>query len=174
MGNGEMALILDPGAIAVRAGIGLNAEEEPSQATEEALSVSGSDFLLVEAGGAEAALPLGDILRIERVPRSRIERVGQRPVLRFEGSLLPLEDRSGILAEAAVATSEITVVVCRDGGRHVGVTVSQVVDVASGARLMHAGTSIAAPDVTLLRQRVTEVIDVGRIPELSEPVEVGG
>ena len=28
MGNGEMALILDPGAIAVRGGIGLNAEEE--------------------------------------------------------------------------------------------------------------------------------------------------
>ena len=120
MGNGEMALILDPGAIAVRGGIGLNAEEE-SEATEQAAAVTGSDFLLVEAGGEEAALPLGDILRIERIPRARIERVGHRPVLRFEGALLPIEDQAGILAGAAagpteITDAEITVVVCRNGG----------------------------------------------------------
>jgi len=174
MGNGEMALILDPGAIAVRAGIGLNAEEEEEAETKESSSVSGSDFLLVEAAGEEAALPLRDILRIERIPRARVERMGLTPVLRFEGSLLPLEDRAGILAEPARADSEITVVVCRDGSRHVGVTVSQVVDVASGGTLKHAGTAIVAPEVTLLKDRVTGVIDVATIPELPEPAEVAG
>ena len=174
MGNGEMALILDPGAIAVRAGVSLNADEQDPPDTEQASAVSGPEFLLVEAGGEEAALPLEDILRIERIPRTRVERVSQRPVLRFEGSLLPLEDRVGLLEAAASRDSEITVVVCRDGGRHVGVTVSQVVDVASGAPLMHAGTNIVATEVTLLKERVTGVIDVAQIPELPEPVEIAG
>ncbi|MBV8113222.1 MAG: chemotaxis protein CheW [Silvibacterium sp.] len=160
MGNGEMALILDPGAIAVRAGIGLDAdEEEAPQNGEETAIMTGSEFLMVETGGEEAALPLEEILRIERIPRARFERMGQRLVLRLNGSLLPLEDRSGILAGPAREDSEITVVVCRDGGRHVGITVSQVVDVASGAPLTHAGTDIVAPEVTLLKERVTSVID---------------
>jgi hypothetical protein len=32
--------------------------------------------LIVEIGAKHAALPLGDILRIERIPRTRIERIG--------------------------------------------------------------------------------------------------
>lgn len=160
----------------MRAGIGLNADEEERADTEESSSVGGSDFLLVETGGEEAALALGDILRIERIPRTRVERMGQTPVLRFEGSLLPLEDRAGILAGPAgpgseMTDMEITVVVCRDGERHVGITVSQVLDVASGAPLTHAGTSLVAPEVTLLKDRVTGVIDPARIPPLPELLE---
>jgi len=173
MGNGEMALILDPGAIALRVGIGLSAEDEEPHATEDPSSASGSEFLLVEAGGEEAALPIEDILRIERIPRARVERIGQMPVLRVEGSLLTLEDRAGILSEPGDAEEQITVVVCRDGGRHVGITVSQVVDVASGTPLKYAGTAIAASEVTLLKERVTGVIDTRRIPELAEMVEAG-
>ena len=65
-------------------------------------------------------------------------------------------------------------VVCRDGERHVGVTVSRVLDVASGAPLVDAGTRNLAPDVTLLKERVTGVVNLSRIPELPMPVEVGG
>jgi two-component system chemotaxis sensor kinase CheA len=174
MGNGEMALILDPGAIALRAGIGLADEDEQPQADAEPSGVSESEFLLIEAGREQAALPLEDVLRIERVPRRRIEHIGQTPVLRFEGSLLPLEDRSGILDQPADPDTEFTVVVCRDGQRHVGVTVSQVVDVASGAALSLAGTCALAPDVTLLKERVTGVVNLSRVPALPEPVEVAG
>ncbi|MBV8673310.1 MAG: chemotaxis protein CheA [Acidobacteriaceae bacterium] len=175
MGNGEMALILDPGAIAIRSGIGLNAEEEnDSEATRDTAVMNGAEFLLVEAAGEEAALPLEDIVRIERVPRSRVERMGETPVLRFEGSLLPLEDRSGILFEPAGPESEVTIVVSRNGDRHVGIAVSHVVDVAFGASLTQAGTSRPAPEVTLLKGRVTGVMGVGRIPELLEPVEMVG
>ena len=164
MGNGEMALILDPGAIAARAGVGLSAEEE---ATDTQLSgMSAADYLLVETGSESAALPLEDILRIERIPRAQIERVGQTPVLRFEGTLLPLEDRAGILDPPMGSDAEITVVVCRDGERHVGVTVSHVLDVAPGAPLTEAGTQTLAPDVTLLKERVTGVVNLGRIPAL--------
>ena len=67
MGNGEMALILDPGAIAGRVGIGLSADDL-EQPTAEPTAVSESEFLLVETGQDQQALPLNDVLRIERIP----------------------------------------------------------------------------------------------------------
>ena len=181
MGNGEMALILDPGALAIRASIGLSSEEDEKQAADETVKADkGEDeFLLVETGTEKAALPLGDVLRIERIPRASIERIGQTPVLRFEGTLLPLEDSSGMLQQPGSADAQMTVVVCRDGARHVGVAVSQVLDVASGTPLAEAGTEAVAAGVTLLKERVTGVVNLSRIPPLplpqhDAPMEVAG
>ena len=178
MGNGEMALILDPGAIAGRVGIGLSADDLEQPNSREPSTVTESEFLLVETGQSQQALPLNNVLRIERIPRTRIEWLGEMPVLRFESELLPLEDRSRLLQpgddQPAQSDAEITVVVCRDRERHVGVTVSHVLDVALGAPLVDAGTYNATPDVTLLKERVTGVVNLNRIPALLIPVEVGG
>jgi two-component system, chemotaxis family, sensor kinase CheA len=168
MGNGEMALILDPGAVATRASIGISNDEDEEQATEEAVKTekAANEFLLIDTGAERAALPLSDVIRIERIPRSRVERIGHTAVLHFEGSLLPLEDSSGILRQPSEEDTQITVVVCRDGERHVGVTVSHVLDVAAGAPLVEAGTNAPAPEVTLLKERVTGVVNLSRIPPL--------
>jgi two-component system chemotaxis sensor kinase CheA len=182
MGNGEMALILDPSALAIRASIGMSADEEEKAAGEAVkLEEPGSEFLLIETGAERAALPLGDVLRIERIARSTVERVGRTPVLRFEGALLPLDDSAGILESSnpEPEDAQITVVVCRDGARHVGITVSQVLDVATGESLAEAGTAFAAEGVTLLKEQVTGIVNPGRVPLLpaacmEEPVEVAG
>ena len=61
-------------------------------------------------------MPLADVLRIEQLPLSRIEYVGTRPVINFEGQLLPVEDSGGILLGAAGnPEAQIVVVVCREG-----------------------------------------------------------
>jgi two-component system chemotaxis sensor kinase CheA len=170
MGNGKMALILDPSAIASRAAIGLSADEEDVHDDAASLGAIDAEFLIVEIGAKQAALPLGDILRIERIPRSRIERVGWTPVLRFEGSVLPLEDSAGILDQEGDSSAELTVVVCRDGERHVGLAVSQVLDVASGTPLAEAGTDAVAAGVTLLKERVTAVVNLSRFPAFPAPL----
>ena len=174
MGNGEMALILDPGAIAGRVGIGLSPDDLVQPAAGESTALSESEFLLVKTGEDQQALPLNNVVRIERIPRTRIEWLEKMPVLRFGGTVLPLEDRSRLLDRAEPSDAEITIVVCRDGERHVGVTVSHVLDVASGAPLVDAGTRSLVPDVTLLKERVTGIVNLSRIPELPVPVEVGG
>ncbi|MGC2161057.1 MAG: chemotaxis protein CheW [Silvibacterium sp.] len=168
MGNGALALILDPGALAVRASIGISSEEEETQSADPAIKMNKNEneFLLVEAGAEQVALPLVDVLRIERIPRTSVEHVGQRPVLRFAGTVLPLEDPSDILGQPLVEGAEMTVVVCRDGGRHVGVAVSHVLDVAPGAQLTEAGTETTAPGITLLKERVTSVVNLSRIAPL--------
>ena len=165
LGNGEMALILNPGAIAQNANVSLSSEGE--EALSEDKNAGRQDYLLVEAGSRRAALPLETVVRIERIPRSRIERAGSRPVLRFEGALLPLDDAAGDFIDAdSDPDAQTTVVVCRDGRRHVGMTVSQVLDVTGGSQLQEAGSGLAAEGITLLHEKVTSIVNLTSIPPL--------
>jgi two-component system chemotaxis sensor kinase CheA len=173
LGNADLALILDPGSIALKAGVTL-LEEEADQAEDGELEAAkGLEYLLVEASGRQAAVPLANVLRIEQLPLQRIEYIGNRPVLNFEGQLLPVEDAGGVLA-AALANSraqgsseqQIIVVVCREGNRQVGIVVSHVLDVAAGGDLYEAGTDKRTGGVTLLKSQVTGVVDLSAVAPL--------
>jgi len=171
LGNAELALILDPGAIAVKAGVAITAREEVRAAGES----EGRDadkpveYLLVEVTDRRAAVLLDDVLRIEQLPLSRIEYIGYRPAINFEGKLMPVED-SGELISAARSSigdeAKIIIVVCREGNRHVGIAVSQVLDVAAGSDLFESGTQQRADGVTLLKERVTGVVALSAVPPL--------
>jgi two-component system chemotaxis sensor kinase CheA len=168
LGNAELALILDPGSIALKAGVTMSSVEQKGRgAGQEAEVETGKrpEYLLVEVGDRQAAVPLVDVLRIEQLKVSRIEYIGYRPVLNFEGQLLPVEDSGGVLAAVASnPEAQIIVVVCREGNRQVGIAVSHVLDVAAGGDLFEAGTSTRAGGVTLLKSRVTGVVDLGGVP----------
>jgi len=170
LGNADLALILDPGSIALKAGVTMSNQEETQRAAEAEQEGDGAkslEYLLVEAAERQAAVPLADVLRIEQLKVSRIEYIGYRPVLNFEGQLLPVEDTGGVLAAAqGNPDAQIIVVVCREGNRHVGIAVSHVLDVAAGGDLFEAGTNQCASGVTLLKSRVTGVVDLGGVPPL--------
>ena len=167
LGNADLALILDPGSIAMKAGVAMTGEEETARVVEEAHDAAKIEYLLVEAAGRNAAVPLSDVLRIEQLPLSRIEYIGYRPVVNFEGQLLPVEDTSGILSAAAGdLQAQVIIVVCREGNRHVGIAVSHVLDVAAGSDLFESGTHERTGGVTLLKQRVTGVVDLGSVAAL--------
>ncbi len=169
LGNADLALILDPGSIAMKAGVAMREEAiaqsvESETAQDEAKSL---EYLLVEAAGRQAAVPLAEVLRIEQLPVSRIEYIGYRPVLNFEGQLLPVEDSGGVLAAVQDnPQAQIIVVVCREGNRHVGIAVSHVLDVAGGGDLFEAGSAQRTGGVTLLKNRVTGVVDLGGVAPL--------
>jgi two-component system chemotaxis sensor kinase CheA len=169
LGNADLALILDPSSIAMKSGITMSREEEAAGVAEdESEAATKMDYLLVEVAGRRAAVPLAQVLRIEQLPLSRIEYIGSRPVLNFEAQLLPVEDSGGILASAEDdAESPIVVVVCREGNRHVGIAVSHVLDAAAGENLFEAGTGGRADGVTLLKEHVTGVVDLGGVPALA-------
>jgi two-component system chemotaxis sensor kinase CheA len=177
LGNADLALILDPGAIALKAGVTMTAEEEGAHAAEnevEAETAKSPEYLLVESAERRAAVPLSDVLRIEQLPLSRIEYIGYRPVLNFDGQLLPVEDSGGVLAAAqGNPEAQIIVVICREGDRHVGIAVSHVLDVAAGGDLFEAGTSQRTDGVTLLQKHVTGIVDLAGVAPLpladSEP-----
>ncbi len=174
LGNADLALILDPGSIALKAGVMLLEEEAAHDEGCESDAAKGLEYLLVEAAGRKAAVPLANVLRIEQLPLQRIEYIGNRPVLNFEGQLLPVEDTGGVLAAAltnspAQGSSEqqIIVVVCSEGNRQVGIVVSHVLDVAAGGDLYEAGTDQQTGGVTLLKSQVTGVVDLSAVAPLS-------
>jgi two-component system chemotaxis sensor kinase CheA len=171
LGSGVLALILDPGSIATRAGVTMSrAEDIADIALEDEEDAMRSKFLLVEAGERHAAVPLADVLRIERLPLARVEYVGYRPVLNFQGQLLPIEDSAGVFAAASTdPEAQIIVVVCREGNRQVGIAVSHVLDVAGGNELFEAGSQHHASGVTLLNDHVTGIVDLRAI----QPLAVG-
>jgi two-component system chemotaxis sensor kinase CheA len=175
LGNADLALILDPGSIALKAGVTMR-EDEAAQAAEsqtEEDAAKGLDYLLVEVAERQAAVPLADVLRIEQLPLKRIEYIGYRPVLNFEGQLLPVEDSGGVLAAAQNdPEAQIIVVVCREGNRQVGIAVSHVLDVASGGDLFEAGSNQRTGGVTLLKSRVTGVVELGGVAPLSAMEQV--
>jgi two-component system chemotaxis sensor kinase CheA len=170
LGNADLALILDPGQIAMKAGVALR-EEEAARADEGAASVEAVkklEYLLVEVAGHQAAVPLSDVLRIEQLPAKKIEYIGFRPVLNFEGQLLPVEDSGGVLAAVqGNPAAQVIVVVCREGNRQVGIAVSHVLDVAAGGELFEAGTARHTSGVTLLKNHVTSVVDLGGVAPLT-------
>jgi two-component system, chemotaxis family, sensor kinase CheA len=174
LGNAELALILDPGAIAAKAGVTISARDEAARAAgdqDNAGAEKSIEYLLVEVAGQRAAVLLDDVLRIEQLPLSRIEYMGYRPVLNFNGQLMPVEDSGGLLNAArdsgnGVSESNIIVVVCREGNRHVGIAVSQVLDVAAGSELFEAGTQQRTEGVTLLKDRVTGIVGLSAVQPL--------
>ncbi len=171
LGSGDLALILDPGSIAMKTGVTMSRDQERSGAAEEEGAAAGKiEYLLVEAAGRQAAVPLGDVLRIEQIPLSRVEYAGSRPVINFEGELLPVEDSGGVVAAAAnCPETPIAVVVCRDGNRHVGIAVSHVLDVAAGSDLFESGTGAQTEGAILLKNRVTDVVGLGGVQAVSAP-----
>jgi two-component system chemotaxis sensor kinase CheA len=173
LGNADLALILDPGSIALKAGVTLLEEEAACSDEGEAGDANALEYLLVVTAGRQAAVPLANVLRIEQLSLERIEYVGNRPVLNFEGQLLPVEDAGGVLDAAlsnppaqGASKQQIIVVVCREGNRHVGIVVSHVLDVAAGSDLFQAGTDQRTGGVTLLKSRVTGVVDLGAVAPL--------
>jgi two-component system chemotaxis sensor kinase CheA len=161
LGNADLALILDPGLIALKAGVTLREEEAACADEDETGDANALHYLLVESAGRQAAIPLADVLRIEQLLLRRIEFIGNRPVLNFEGQLLPVKDPGGVLAAAlGNPLAKIIVVVCREGNRHVGIAVSHVLDVAAGSDLYEAGADQRTGGVTLLKNRVTGVVDL--------------
>jgi len=178
LGNADLALILDPGSIALKAGVTMSDKDEliSDAAEENADSAARMEYLLVEVSGRQAAVLLADVLRIEQLPVSRIEYIGYRPVLNFKGQLLPIEDTGGLLAASSDhPDAQIIIVVCRDGNRHVGIAVSEVLDVAAGGELIESGTGQQTDGVTLLKERVTGIVNLGGVqplPAAQAPNEV--
>lgn len=159
LGNANLALILDPGAIAARAGIHMHEDDEAYEAGgEEAAKTAHAEYLLVEAAGQNAAVPLANVLRIEQIPLRRIEYVGTAPVLNLAGQLLPVEDPGGLMENGAAEAAIPVVVVCREDGSQAGIAVSHVLDVAAGEDLFQAGTRARTNGVTLLKDKVMRVI----------------
>jgi two-component system chemotaxis sensor kinase CheA len=170
LGNGALALILDIGATAARAGVKPIEEESVEFGAGEAAiqDVAGESFLIYEDRARErTALPLEMVERIESVPLERIEYAGGWPLLQYRGELLALKDQGNVLPDLEVARQQgeegpATVLICVDTSfgdeRRVGIVVRRVLDVSAGTVLERDTASDGAVmELALVKEKLTLV-----------------
>ena len=164
LGNGTLALILDVGATAARAGVKPTEDEGIEFGTgETTIREAGESFLIFEDRARErTALPLELVERIESVSLERIEYAGGRPLLQYRGELLPLRDEGNALRDLDAARQSgeevsATVLICGDsrlgGEQRVGVVVRQVLDVSTGT-LIERDEAGVGMELALVKEKV--------------------
>ncbi len=147
LGDGEVALILEPGALAARAGV--RADQAAAVPVEpEAPPREVPRFLLVETpDGRRMLLPLERIERLAEIDPRRIEKVGGRSVLAYRGSVLPLAEECADL-ELPPDRSSVPIVVLRGHVQRFALVLGRVRDVVEApAPEGAAGTAIIAGEV---------------------------
>ncbi|HEX3969321.1 MAG TPA: chemotaxis protein CheA [Edaphobacter sp.] len=167
LGNGTLALILDIGATAARAGVKPIEEENTETGVGKAAipEAASESFLIYEDRARErAALPLNMVERIESVALERIEYVGGRPLLQYRGELLALKDQGNVLPELEAAReqgseAQATVLICGGSGfgheRRVGIVVRQVLDVSAGTLIERNAGGEEQLELALVKEKLT-------------------
>ncbi|MEI9980772.1 MAG: chemotaxis protein CheA [Edaphobacter sp.] len=166
LGNGTLALILDIGATATRAGV--KPMEETVEIGEVGAAVqdvsSGSFLIFGDRARERTALPLDMVERIESVPLERIEYAGGRALLQYRGELLPLKDAGNVLAELEASRHRdeealATVLICgrANSAQRLGIVVRQVLDVSAGTLLDGGDSREVGMELALVKDKVTVV-----------------
>jgi two-component system chemotaxis sensor kinase CheA len=123
------------------------------------------------AGDRRMAVPLDSVVRLETFDATSIEHSGGRPVVQYRGGLLPLVGLDAALDEAlatadATARRQLSVVVCADADRTVGVVVDKVLDVVDHHLAVHEADHAGGAFATaVIQERVTDIVDLARLVE---------
>ena len=168
LGNGTLALILDIGATAARAGVKPMEEETEGVALVEAKAEGDTDisFMVFEDRVKErTALPLDVVERIESVPLTQIEYAGGRMLLQYRGELLPLRDDGNVMAELEAGEQKgddalVTILICAHAGsagqHRIGMVVRRVLDVSTG-KLLDKDAAVDGMELALVKEKLTMV-----------------
>jgi len=186
MGDGRVALILDILGLAHRSSVvtgartRANANEEQPQSETTAARES---LLIFEANGGERmAIPLTCVSRLEEFAANELEWAGVRRVVQYRGEILPLLDTSRELRRMARGghsarkdpalplDRKTQVVVCSGLGKHVGLIVDRIVDIADEAIASRRDADRPGVKfVGVVQNRVTEFPDVDALVRATEP-----
>jgi two-component system chemotaxis sensor kinase CheA len=157
LGDGSIALIVDPVGVARLAGLhGRRGESAPSDA-KSAEASENRPLLLVESTRARLqAIPLDAVDRLEEIPRDKLELVGDRTVVQYRGGILPIFDMGASaprpLEMSADGPSRIAVVVHRAAEGLVGLAVSRIIDTV-------AASGPGADGLVIVRGSVAQLLD---------------
>ncbi|MFP4013031.1 MAG: chemotaxis protein CheA [Chitinispirillaceae bacterium] len=173
MGDGRVAMILDPAGIATRAGLKFSALKELSSiiSNKDEGNERKKDILVFDNGTQECfGLDLSHIARIEKVLQEDIETVGSRQFLKHETETFPILKLHEHLPVASPTEecSEMYVIIPKMSDRPVGIVANKVHDVFCtelnlDKKNIHGNGILGS---AILNKRLTIMLD---LPSLIEP-----
>ncbi len=161
LGDGSVIMILDLNAIVAAAGDVTNqiSDRQPAATTAIGRGEMKQSLLLFQAGsGAQKAVPLALVARLEEVNRTSIEYSDGSPVVQYRGKLMPLVPATPDMQTGGAGMQ--AVLVFADGEKHMGLMVDTILDIVeekmtvdlSGKRPGFLGTAI-------ISSKATDIVD---------------
>ena len=182
LGDGRVALILDAPGLARHAGVAAASSQAAPPipvAAEAADSADRRTWVLFRVREDwRVAVPLEGVSRLEEIPRSAVERIGDREVAQYRGGILPLARLLDLL-EPATATAPnpgftggagdgppLQVVVHESRHGRVGLVVDEILEIVEeGLALTPARGRAGVQGTAVIRGRVTDLIDIPTLLE---------
>lgn len=167
MGDDGIALILDVLGLGLRSGVLSPARSDtPAQHVEQAARSATEiprPLLMFRSGSFERlAIPLGKVVRLERIPCSELELAAGRPVVRHCGRLLPLVSAAEMLSTEPRPDGEsLEVIVFEDHGADIGLITDEILDIVEEPLLSPRGAD--RPGLlgsAVVADRVTDFLDL--------------
>lgn len=171
LGDGTVALILDPAGLALKAGLTTAGEDRALVEEVEESFDAARGWLLFHNGKIEqCAMPIEAVERVVRIKKGDLDRIGGDLFLRVEGASLPVFPIASFTGLTALDAEEAEAcVLIQAAGRRFGFLASPPVDSVSADSLLDE-TSLRKQGVsgtTIIQGRTTVVIDpVGALAAL--------
>lgn len=173
LGDGRVVLILDIPAIArrcLRSEIGEAAAAAAAALTRQ----DGEDQLVVTVGGGQrAAVPLSAVTRLEQVDPARLESFGDREMLQYRESIVPVARRDGLRTSLGAPDGDearLTVLMFSRAGRTVAVVVDEIVEIVNDEGVEPSATDAhGVLGLMVLDGKVTQLLDVTALLLSADP-----
>ena len=149
MGDGRVAMILDPNGIVTHTGLSfdeLDIERQKREIADERMrlqeqSLNRTLLLFNNAENEVFALPLDEVLRLEKFNFSDIFRIGSRELLNYDGHGLPLLRLENYLpvGSAGKTDEEGYLIIPHHSQGQAGIVATRIIDTVNGAFQPEAG-----------------------------------
>ena len=170
LGDGSVALILDPNGVAQASGtteaprpVADAASEDDAQAPQ----APPESLLVFRAGSPQPkAVPLSLITRLEMIDAGRIEVSSGRPLLQYRGQLMPLVPAVETLEVRTAGRQPL--LVFSHGDRSMALLVDEIVDIVETQ--LEIELASARPGIigtAVIQQQATEVVDLAHFLPLA-------
>ena len=167
LGDGGVVLILDLRGL-LRIAKLPPAVREPEAARAPVAEIADRYLVCGTFGGRRIAVPLADVVRLEKYRLDEVQAVGDRRVIRRGDVFTTLEDADGLLGAAtapAAATMSVVVLNERCGG--FGLAVGSIIDVLAAESRVVPASAPGVAGILALGGIATEVIDLAAVGQPS-------
>jgi len=176
MGDGRVAMILDVGGIAAEAGLRFQDSRAVEREERGARRSDGTErelILFANACEERFAVDLDQVVRLERIETSQIERIGDREYVQHLGRGLPLVRLEDWLPVNPIDPEayELYVLIPKVAEGNSGILASRVIDTVEAS--ISLDRSEADPDAVsgraVLQGRLTTFLDAARLVRAAQP-----
>ncbi len=175
MGDGKVALILDVVGLAETARVALEKNQsfvDHKEGTELSDEYSHTLLLFSVADEDQYALPLSLVSRLETFPASAVEQAGNREVIQYRGTIMPLLRLENHLPIRPMPQSEtISVLTFTVDNNDVGFVVNEILDVIETSEKVNSAAlqQTGILGTIIIDGKITLLVDAFRIIQSEFP-----